>query len=170
MTLGYTWRCRPRSAADCPLPRATWNELQSHLQMTATCAGLGGAQERPSYEPRLLYVVGLGPVSEKYRACWGQVLLVWEVLGKYKAWAKTGHLFGKNIGNRLDGPEIRVGWNLRESQGWVNSVSQVDKDTDMAPACWFCEGRVYQRNNGLYQHFCLGESCPPCPKSYPDAR
>ena len=33
----------------------------------------------------------------------------------------------------------------------------------MAPACWLCGERAQKRNNGLCQHFCLGESCPPAP-------
>lgn len=35
--------CRPRSAAACVQPGATWYELQSDLQMVATCAELGDA-------------------------------------------------------------------------------------------------------------------------------
>ena len=35
--------CRPRSTTACVLSKATWHELPSHLQMAATCAGLGGA-------------------------------------------------------------------------------------------------------------------------------
>ena len=33
--------------------RGHQHELQSNLQFAATCAGLGGAQERPRYELRL---------------------------------------------------------------------------------------------------------------------
>lgn len=45
--------CRPRSAAAaCALPRATWYELQSGLQLVATFSGLGGAWERLSCGPR----------------------------------------------------------------------------------------------------------------------
>ena len=33
---------RPWSVAACALPRATWYDLQSDVQMVATCAGLGG--------------------------------------------------------------------------------------------------------------------------------
>ena len=36
----------------CALPGATQPELQSDLQMTATCAGLGSAQERLSCRSR----------------------------------------------------------------------------------------------------------------------
>ena len=39
--------------ATCVLPRATKHERQSDLQTAATCAGLGGSQERPSCKPRL---------------------------------------------------------------------------------------------------------------------
>ena len=34
------------------LPGATQPDLLSNLQMAATCAGLGGAQARPSCEPK----------------------------------------------------------------------------------------------------------------------
>ena len=44
-------------------------------------------------------------------------------------------------------------------QGKVNCVSQVDGDSAMAPALWLCVGRAQKRNNGLCQHFCLGENC-----------
>ena len=30
-----------------------WHELKSDLQMAATCAGLGGTQERLNHEPQL---------------------------------------------------------------------------------------------------------------------
>ena len=42
-----------RSATAYVLSRATQHELQSDLQMAATFAGLGGAQGRPSCDPRL---------------------------------------------------------------------------------------------------------------------
>ena len=43
-------------------------------------------------------------------------------------------------------------------QGGANSVGQADGDSDMLPSCQLCEGRAQQRNNGLCQHFCLGET------------
>lgn len=62
--------CRPSSAATCALPMANWYELQSGLQMGATCAGLGGIWERPSEERRLAAAsASLGPLSKRYRAC-----------------------------------------------------------------------------------------------------
>ncbi|KAF6114495.1 hypothetical protein HJG60_010487 [Phyllostomus discolor] len=51
--LGPLRRFRPRSAGTCVLPRAYQHELQSNLQMAATCARLRGAQERPSCKIRL---------------------------------------------------------------------------------------------------------------------
>ena len=51
---------------------------------------------------------------------------------------------------------------LKESLVWAKDVSQVDGDSDMAPAC-VCSlnvGRAQQKNNGFLQQFCLGESCP----------
>ena len=52
LALGLTDRSRPKSAAAFVLPGATWHELQSHLRLMVTCAGLRGTQERPSCEPR----------------------------------------------------------------------------------------------------------------------
>ena len=71
-------RCRPRSAASCALARATQHELQNNLQMAATCAGLEGIWKRPSYmnQDWLLLVPDLGPLSEGYGACRGQMLFV----------------------------------------------------------------------------------------------
>lgn len=36
------------SGMTCALPRAMRNELEGDLQMTTTCVGLGGTQERQS--------------------------------------------------------------------------------------------------------------------------
>ena len=48
LALGPPGTCRPTSVAICVLPGATWHELQSDLQIVATCAGLRDAQARPS--------------------------------------------------------------------------------------------------------------------------
>ena len=60
---------------------------------------------------------------------------------------------------------LRVGWDTASGnhQSGVNSVSQVGGISAIAPACQLCgsEGRTQKRNNGLCQHFSLGESCPP---------
>lgn len=53
LALGPLRKFRPKSAVACVLPRATQHELQSNLKMASTCAGLGGAQVRPSCGPRL---------------------------------------------------------------------------------------------------------------------
>ena len=53
LALTPSGRYRPSSADTSLLLGATQHELQSYLQMSATCAGLGGAQLRPSCEPRL---------------------------------------------------------------------------------------------------------------------
>ena len=52
--LGPHERSRARSATACVLSGVTQHKLQSALQMAATCAGLGGAQKRPSCEPKLV--------------------------------------------------------------------------------------------------------------------
>lgn len=56
-------RSTPRSAATCVPPGASWHgcELQSDLQMTATCAGLGGPRGGQAMNQRQLpLVLGLG--------------------------------------------------------------------------------------------------------------
>ena len=58
------------------------------------------------------------------------------------------------------GSKAALGGVSRNYQGKVNSISQVEGDSDMAPACWLCVGRSQCRNDGLYQHFSLRESCP----------
>ena len=65
---------------------------------------------------------------------------------------------------------LKVWWGRASGnhEDGANSVSQVDGDSDMVPACWLCGGRVQQRNNDLCQHFYLGESCPL--SSHPVAR
>ena len=50
--LAFPRWCRPRSAPTCVLPRAL-HELQSNLQMAATCAGLEVPGVKPSHEPQL---------------------------------------------------------------------------------------------------------------------
>ena len=35
------------------LPETTQHELQSNLQITATCTGLGGSQVKPNCDPKL---------------------------------------------------------------------------------------------------------------------
>ena len=52
----------------------------------------------------LLLVPDLGPLSDKYGWYWGQMLLVCEILRKFAAWAKLGHLYGRATGNGLGGP------------------------------------------------------------------
>ena len=49
---GVSGKYRPGSPTTCVLLGATWHELQSSVQVAATCAGLGGAQERPNCKPR----------------------------------------------------------------------------------------------------------------------
>ncbi|KAM5334988.1 uncharacterized protein AAES06_008578 isoform 3-T4 [Glossophaga mutica] len=47
-----------------------WHELQSELQMTATCAGLEGSRKSQDVNQGwLLPVPGLGPLSERMQPC-----------------------------------------------------------------------------------------------------
>ena len=93
----------PRSAAACFPSRVTQHKLQSDLQMAATCAGLGGAQERPSCKPMLAAASARpGPLS-KGMGILRPNLLVWglwifEILGKSPAGAKTVRLLGEATG------------------------------------------------------------------------
>ena len=57
-------------------------------------------------ESQLLLVLGLGPLSESYGACWGHMQLVWEILGKSEAWAKTDHSYGNAAGNTWVGLQV----------------------------------------------------------------
>ena len=53
-------------------------------------------------------------------------------------------------------------------QDGLNSVSQVDEASYMAPSFELYGGWAQQKNNGLCQQFCLGESC--LFSSHPDGR
>ena len=120
----------------------------------------------------LLLVLGLGPLSKRYGACWGQMLLDWEILEKSKTWSKRDHLYGKATGNDWVDPHVRWSRVLGNHQGGVPSVSQIDGDSDMTPATWLCSawGGLRERS-GLCQHFCLVESAPlPSRLSHSDAR
>ena len=44
---GAFWEGKPGSVTACVMPKATWHEVQSNVQMAGTCAGLVGAQVRP---------------------------------------------------------------------------------------------------------------------------
>lgn len=66
----------------------------------------------------------------------------------------------------MGGPTIS-GQGVSQGINRVNSVSQVDRDLDMAHTCWVCRGKAQKRNIGLCQPFFLAESS--FPKSHPDA-
>ena len=87
------------------------------------------------------------------------MLLVSENLVKSEVRAKRNHLYGKVAGNSLGGHESWLGQSLRNHQGRANSVSQADGVSHILMALWLYGGRVQKRNSGLWQHFCLGESC-----------
>ena len=98
-------------------------------QMAATCVGFGGSQVKPRFISRLAAAC-VGP-----RAHWGSLgpaLPAWEALGNCIVWAKCSHSYGKAA---WVGPKVgwgRVSGNLQHRS---NSVSQVDRVSDMAPAC-----------------------------------
>ena len=157
----------PRSATTCVLSgsyRVSYKVIYRWLLLV-----LGLEVPRRGQEVNqswLLLVPDLGPLSERYRACWSQMLLVWENLEKSEAWAKTSHLYGKATGNNFVGLEFGRGGALGNHRGGVNSVSQVDGVSDMT--CWLCVVRAQKRNSSLWQHFCLGESCPAALALMPD--
>ena len=68
------------------------------------------------------------------------------------------------------GVGLKVGWGRAPEyhQDRANNVSQIDGVSDMAPSCWLCVGRAQKRKNGLCQHICLGEHCPPALAQMPN--
>ena len=75
-------------AIACHLPGAIWHEIQSNLQMVASCVGAGDAWERLGCVLRLAATsAGPGTTQQELQgtprpdaACWGLVNL-WEILG-----------------------------------------------------------------------------------------
>ena len=118
-------------------------------------------QDQAVNQEQLLLVPGLGPLSMRYRACWGQMLLIWEILGKSKVWAKIGHFHGKPPETVWVGLQVGWDWVSGNYQGGENSVSQLDGDSGMVPACQLSGQRAHQRNNGLASTLFLAESCTP---------
>ena len=129
LALGPPGTRRPRPTAACALPRATQHELQSDLQgAPAVLASEGPRRGRAANQGRLLLVRGLGPLSKRYRAHWGQMLPVWslwtlEILGNSPAWAKTGHLYEEATGSSMGGPQSRCGGVPGNHQSRAKSVS-----------------------------------------------
>lgn len=64
------------------------------------------------------------------------MLLVGEILGRSRSLAKRGHLY-KSHWKWLRWAQKLGGL---EAQGRASSVSQIDGDTDMIPACLLCMG------------------------------
>ena len=52
-----SWEVQAKISHCLYLPEAIQHELQSDLLMATNCAGLGGVQERPSYEPKLAVAI-----------------------------------------------------------------------------------------------------------------
>ena len=108
-------------------------------------------------KPGQAATAGLGPLSERYEACPGWMLLVWEILGKSEARAKTGLLYGKPTGNGFGG---------LISQG-ISRMGQTVLARLMETQLWYLPAgsgkRAHQRNNDLCKHFSLEESCPFSP-------
>lgn len=65
---------------------------------------------------------------------------------------------------------LKFGWGMASGshQSGINCVSQIYGVSDMVPACELYGERAHQKNNGLCQHFNVGESCPA--SSHPNAR
>ena len=110
---------------------------------------------------RLLLVLGLGPLSQRCELSESQMMLIQENLGRSEAWAKTSHSCGKAIGNSLGG--LKFGWDRssRTHQGGATVLGRsMESQIWHPPAGCVCGGRAQKRNNGLCQHFYLGEVAP----------
>ena len=126
--------------------------------MAAACAGLGGQAVNQSW---LMLVLSLGQLSKWFGASWNQMLLVWENLGRSEAWTKTSHSYGKNHWKQLgwalklsgEGPQGIIGVEQCEP-GWWSLIYGTH-----LPALSLSGESAQKRNNGLCQHFSLGESC-----------
>ena len=140
LTLGNPRRYRPRSVIMCVF--CLWSPSMSYKEIGRWLLLVLGfevpSRVRAANQGWPLLVPGLGPLSEKYWRCWSQILLVWEILTKSGAWAKTGHWYGKASGNSLCEPTSWVVWGLWELPGWGKQVSQVDGVSDMELACSLC--------------------------------
>ena len=82
---------------------------------------------------QLPLLLGLGSLHKRYRAHWGQMLLVWKVLGKSEAWAKTGLHKEKPLKTASVGPQVGWGRISGNHRGGANSVSQDDGDSYVVP-------------------------------------
>ena len=158
---GYLVLGLPRSCSQSPLPPMFYlGPLDMSYRVTCRwlllVPGLEGPRKgQAASQSWLALVSGLGPLSEMYGEHRGQMLLIRESVGKSEASAKKGHLYEKATRNSFSGPTIWVGWGLRGSPGQGNSVSQVDKVSDMAPACWLC-GAGLRKEQWLLPALLLG--------------
>ena len=109
--------------------------------MAGTYTGLRGTWERPNYE--------LSDLDHTEARCF-----LFGVFAPLKAFRKVYTmsqdrlLYGKATGSGSGGSAKWV--------GGVNSVCQVDGDSDMVPACGLCGVRAQKMNSSLCQNFCLG--------------
>ena len=117
---------RPKSAAAYALHGAIQHELQSVLQMVASCAGLGGACKETSCTPRLAAAsVELGMLSQRFRA-WGVQMLLVLGFGPLRNFRKVPSMdqfrlfIWKQHWNWFGGPRSLLGHSLKEHQGRVN--------------------------------------------------
>ena len=70
-------RSRPKSATNYALSRAIRHDIQSHLQMTATCDELGGYQEsQASSQGTAAISARMWALNEKYREHKDHMMLV----------------------------------------------------------------------------------------------
>ena len=96
------------------------------------------------------------------------MLLIREDLGRLKHEPRQAICMERPLKTAWASPRVGRGGASGNHQGGGNSVSQVDEASDMAPTCPLCGSRAQKRNNGLCQHFCVGEKLSP--SSRPDAR
>lgn len=174
-------------AGQCqPLPAPYLDALQGVVQMVATCAGVGGTWKRSSCElGSLPLVLGLGSLIRRYRAHWGQMLLVgglfvhlvdspWGEFRRVYSMSQIGHLYVNNTEVAWVG--LQVGWDRASGnpQGWV---SQGNGDSDMVftwtstsaarsvrswgkvTGDWEIKGRVKVESGGVPSLGCRGGNC-----------
>ena len=130
LALGFPGRYRPRSASTCFLPRATLPEVQSNLRWLLVVLGFEIPRRSQAVNLGwLLLVLGLGLMRPAVACLRGFRNLCLVSQDQPFIWRSS-------VGG--------VGWGrvLRDLQGVLNSVSQVDGVADRAPACQLCGRRV----------------------------
>ena len=152
----------PRSATDCILShdisyKVIYRWLLLVLGLEVSRWG------QAVYQGQLVLEPGLGQFRKRYRAQWGQMLLIWENLGKSEAWAKQAIHMGKPLETACMGPKVGWGRASEIHQGGANSVSQVGGVSLITLASWLCHSvrRGLRKEQWPLTALMSGKSCPP---------